>query len=93
MHNRFQTPSILCRSTVLFVCSLMGLLLIGCAEQGPHLETTTVTSALDQPGVCGHCKKEIEKMTEEHLITVRGNQHIVCDEKCEVDLKEWLAKQ
>lgn len=68
-------------------------LLVGCGERPPDLDTTKVTNPVGQPGVCAHCEKQIENVGEEHLITVRGNQYIVCDGKCEADLKAWLATQ
>ncbi len=74
---------------LLFAASL----LVGCGEQPPDMDTTTVSSPVGRPGVCAQCDKKIENVTESHLITVRGNQYIVCDEKCAGDLKEWLAKQ
>lgn len=81
--------------SVLVVVALpaMCLLPTGCGEKAPHLDTTTVTSPVGRPGVCGYCGKEIENVTEEHLTTVRGNQYTVCDDKCVVGLKAWLAKQ
>jgi len=78
---------------LLLLCALMGFSLPGCGETPPQLDTSTATSPVDRPGVCEHCKKKIGKVTEQHLITVRGNQYIVCGDKCEVDLKAWLAKQ
>ncbi len=71
----------------------MCLLSTGCGEKAPELDTTTVTSPVGRPSVCEHCEKKIESVTREHLTTVRGNQHTVCDEKCVTGLKEWLAKQ
>ncbi len=81
------------RSVFVVALSVVCLLTTGCGEKTPHLDTTSVTSPLGRPGVCEHCDKEIENVTEENLTTVRGNQYTVCDEKCVTGLKAWLAKQ
>jgi hypothetical protein len=82
------------RSSSTFIATVfMMLLLSGCGEKPPQLDTSTATNPIDQPGVCEHCNKKIEKVTEQNLITVRGNQYIICDKKCKADLKAWLAKQ
>lgn len=75
-------------------CSvLLMLLLVGCSESVPEIDTSRVTNPIGKKWECDHCGKVIAKVGEEHLVTVRGNQYIICDNKCEADLKDWLSKQ
>jgi len=71
----------------------LGLFFCGCAEKAPHMDTSQTTSSLNHPGVCEHCQKKIEKVTEENFLVVRGNRYIVCDEACGVEMKKKIAKQ
>ncbi|MBL4883122.1 MAG: TRASH domain-containing protein [Planctomycetaceae bacterium] len=80
--------SLFCSFSILFV-----LLVVGCSESTPEMDTSTVISPIGKKWECDHCKKEIANVGEEHLVTVRGNQYVICDEKCEADLKDWLSKQ
>ncbi len=74
-------------------CIMLGMMLSGCGESVPQMDTSKVNDPLGKAGVCERCQEKIEEVTEEHLVIVRGNQYIICDEKCEADLKDWLSKQ
>jgi len=57
------------------------------------MDTSLVDDPLGKPGVCQFCTKPIEKVSEANYLIVRGNRHIVCDEKCAEGQREWLSKQ
>ncbi|MFV2069414.1 MAG: hypothetical protein ACC645_20820 [Pirellulales bacterium] len=84
--------SVFRRSPLLLSCLLIGSALSGCGEKAPHLEVT-VTSPVGRPGVCALCNEKIDQVTQDHLIAIDGVEHIVCNKKCETDLKKWLAEQ
>ena len=81
------------RGVVVSASIVLGLFLSGCSQRAPELDTSGIQSAVSHPGVCEHCKFELDPVREENLIVVRGNQHTVCDEKCEAGLREFLANQ
>jgi len=69
----------------------MGSALPGCGDK-PAYPEPKVTSPFGSPSICAHCEKEIESVSENHLITINGVQYIVCDEECAAGVKEWLKK-
>lgn len=53
----------------------------GCGQSRGYPETT-VTSPIGREGVCVTCRKKIDSVTAENLVTVEGNQFIVCSDEC-----------
>ncbi len=92
MQNTLQNRSTFPFSMLLSGFALMGPLLTGCGETAPKLEAR-VTSPVGRPGVCAYCNERIAEVTEDHLTTVEAIEYIVCDKKCESDLKRWVAEQ
>ncbi|WP_373649971.1 hypothetical protein [Schlesneria sp. DSM 10557] len=53
----------------------------GCGQSRGY-PTVTVATPLGREGVCVSCSRKIESVTEQNLVTVEGNQFIVCSEAC-----------
>ena len=69
----------------------LGFAIPGCAERVPYPEAK-VTTPIGRPGQCAQCGKKIENVTEDNTVVIEGVQYVVCDSKCEADLREWLKK-
>lgn len=53
----------------------------GCGRVGGYPEAT-IASPIGIDGVCVVCSKEISSVTKDNLVTISGNQFIVCDDEC-----------
>jgi hypothetical protein len=53
----------------------------GCREVAGYPETT-VPSPHGRPGVCFSCRKAIDSVTDENLMTVDGIRFTVCSNAC-----------
>jgi hypothetical protein len=60
---------------------LASVALSGCGSK-PGYPTAKPVAVLDQPGECAYCRKKIERVTEDNLLTYDGVQYIVCSEEC-----------
>ena len=64
----------------------------GCGQAPPQKEIR-VETPVGRPGVCDNCKQKITNVAAENLMTYNAIQHIVCNEKCNNELKQKLASQ
>ena len=70
-------PRIVC----VVVFALLAASLTGCGSK-PGYPTAKPVSVLNQPGECAYCRRKIERVTEDNLVTYDGVQYIVCSEEC-----------
>jgi hypothetical protein len=54
---------------------------VGCGRVAGYPEAV-ITSPIGREGVCVACSKKIGTVKQSNLVTVAGNQFIVCDEAC-----------
>ena len=60
---------------------LVAIVQVGCGRMRGYPETTVMTP-IGREGVCVVCSRTIESVTEQNLVTVEGNQFIVCSDEC-----------
>lgn len=65
----------------LLVLFLATFVQAGCGQARGYPETT-VTSPLGREGTCVTCSRKIDSVTALNLVTVEGNQFIVCGDEC-----------
>ena len=76
----------------LFLSALLLSTAAGCGGSGPY-PAPRVTTAVGRAGPCEFCRKPIEMVGEEHMITVGSSRFPVCGGTCGAKLREKLENQ
>lgn len=71
------------------------LFLMACAVgcNGGSYPTPQVTTAVGRAGACEFCRKPIEMIGEENMVTVGSSRFPVCDDTCGAGLQKRLKNQ
>lgn len=71
-----------------YVWLLLVTCLAGCGGgDSPYPEVEPV-SVFSQAGVCESCGKAIPKVVDTNVLTIKGNQYVVCGETCSTKLED-----
>lgn len=81
-------------SLCLIVAAVLAIgVLPGCSGQAKPYPEAKVTTLVGKPGKCAFCKKEIENVEQNHLVTIKSTRYILCNEKCAAGMEEWVKHQ
>jgi hypothetical protein len=65
---------------------LPALSTIGCGTKRGYPAAKPV-EVIGQPGECAFCRKKIDRVEKENLVTLDAVEYIVCDDKCAESLR------
>lgn len=72
---------------------LSGSVLAGCGGGGSPYPEVEPVSIYGRSGACESCGQPLPKIIDENLLTVKGNQYVVCDEACSAKLEDDIQNE